>query len=229
MSERWAPLLTLDPDLGQLLPAERREAAARLTCEPRRFDAPSGLERTAPSHLGLLVIDGVLARDVTVPGSVATELLGAGDVIRPTDTSETTTVGSDVSWCVIDPVRAAVLDRRLIALAAQWPPVLEALLSRAVSRAHAVTLRQASMRVPQLDRRILVVLWSLADRWGHVRPDGVSLPLPLTHDLLGRLVGAGRPAVTRALTRLRQGGLVRRTAGAWILDTSGQDGAHAGV
>jgi CTP:molybdopterin cytidylyltransferase MocA len=44
------------------------------------------------------------------------------------------------------------------------------------------------------------------------------LELPLTHQVLGRLVGAQRPSVTTALSDLaRRGVIERREDGAWIL------------
>ena len=57
-------------------------------------------------------------------------------------------------------------------------------------------------------------MWHLAGRWGHVEPGGIRLALPLTHRLLGRLVGAERPSVSHALTRLSQAGLVTSRDGA---------------
>jgi hypothetical protein len=58
----------------------------------------------------------------------------------------------------------------------------------------------------------------MADRWGRVTPEGVVVPLRLTHELIGGLVGARRAPVTRALGRLADAGTVRRRAdGAWVL------------
>ena len=36
-----------------------------------------------PTHLGLLLVDGVLAREVVLGDTVSTELLGPGDIVRP--------------------------------------------------------------------------------------------------------------------------------------------------
>ena len=56
--------------------------------------------------------------------------------------------------------------------------------------------------------RITLLLWHLAGRWGRVEPGGIRLALPLTHRLLGRLVGAERPSVCQAgLVRSREGAL----------------------
>ena len=66
--------------------------------------------------------------------------------------------------------------------------------------------------------RVLLLLWHLADRWGRVRPDDVYLDLPLTHDLIARMVGAHRTTVTLAIGRLREEGRLERTdRGAWLL------------
>ena len=49
-------------------------------------------------------------------------------------------------------------------------------------------------------------------------PSGVVVPLSLTHELLGRLVGARRPTVSLALKALiDRGALVRRQDRSWLL------------
>src|SRR3712207_1558404 len=83
-----ASLLDADPDLGQLLPPERRETArTQLHVEVRRIPAgPWDVERLGvinPQHVGLLLLDGVVSREVVVSDTISTELLGPGDVVRP--------------------------------------------------------------------------------------------------------------------------------------------------
>ena len=81
-------LLELDPDLGQLLTDDRLEAAKR-ELRVRVTGFPVGewdggrLAEADPTHLGLLVVEGVLAREVVLGDTVSTELLGPGDIIRP--------------------------------------------------------------------------------------------------------------------------------------------------
>jgi CRP/FNR family transcriptional regulator, cyclic AMP receptor protein len=66
--------------------------------------------------------------------------------------------------------------------------------------------------------RLILLFWELADRWGRVAPDGVSVPLPLTHQTLGRIIRAQRPSVTAALTELRERGFLGREAdGTWVI------------
>ena len=81
-------LLELDPELGQLLTAERREAAehelrVRVSTFPVGEWDGGRLADADPMHLGLLIVEGVLAREVVLGDTVSTELLGPGDILRP--------------------------------------------------------------------------------------------------------------------------------------------------
>ena len=51
-------------------------------------------------------------------------------------------------------------------------------------------------------------MWLLAESWGRVTQAGIRLPLGLTHDVLGALVGARRPTVTLALRELTERGAI---------------------
>lgn len=64
---------------------------------------------------------------------------------------------------------------------------------------------------PRVERRLLLKLQQLAERWGRVTPEGIRLDLSLTHQDLADMVGAVRESVTLALGRLtRQGELTVR-------------------
>ena len=71
----------------------------------------------------------------------------------------------------------------------------------------------AILHQPRIDVRLHMLLWELAERWGHVHRDGVHLPLRLTHAMLAELVAARRPTVTKAL-----GELAARSAAVWSGD-----------
>jgi CRP/FNR family cyclic AMP-dependent transcriptional regulator len=87
-----------------------------------------------------------------------------------------------------------------------------------VNRAHSLAIALAVSHLRRVDTRLLVIMWYLADRWGRVRPDGVLVPLKLTHETLARLVGAQRPSVTTALRQLSDDGRLQRTADrSWLL------------
>jgi CRP/FNR family transcriptional regulator len=55
---------------------------------------------------------------------------------------------------------------------------------------------------PRVERRVLLKIRQLADRWGRVTPRGVRLDLRLTHQELADMVGAVRESVTIGLRSL---------------------------
>ena len=112
----------------------------------------------------------------------------------------------------------AVLNSAFIGRAAHWPDVLARLTRRAVVRAKSLALHDAITNLKHVETRLLVQFFHLAERWGRVGPSTISLRLPLTHEMLAKLVGATTPWVTTALGRLAQRGLlVRDGGGVWRL------------
>jgi hypothetical protein len=61
------------------------------------------------------------------------------------------------------------------------------------------------------------MMWLLAETWGRVTASGVTLPVSLTHEALGALVGARRPTVSLALAELIERGAVVRQRTGWLL------------
>jgi CRP/FNR family cyclic AMP-dependent transcriptional regulator len=99
--------------------------------------------------------------------------------------------------------------------------VLTRLTVRALRRSHDLAWQSAIRNQTRVDHRIHRLLWHYADRWGRVTRDGVSLDLPLTHESMGKLVGAHRPSVTSAIGMLERGGLLHRPShGTWLLTRS---------
>jgi len=230
-------VLEEDPELAAGLDATSVQLATRHAIAAVEIVAPGVWEPSFPTdggggHLGLLVLDGLLMRDVAIGQAACTELIGRGDVLRPWDWErDVLTIKPTVSWTALQPVRLAVLDRRVAAVMGRWPELVGAVVSRAVRRSFELATNQATSHLTRVDARLELLFWGLADRWGRVGPDGVVLELPLTHQVLGRLVGAQRPSVTTALSDLaRRGVIERRDDGAWILhgDPPGVD-ADAGT
>jgi hypothetical protein len=212
------------PDLVQALSPSAVAEAERLTV--RVIEVPTGsweLDNVtaAPGHLGLLVLDGLLARAIGVAGSAPfTELLGSGDLLRPWtgEGNDLSSVRVEARWQVLAPSRLAVLDRRFALGIARWPEVTAAILDRAIERTRSLVFFLGVCHLKRVESRLLVALWHVADRWGRVTRDGVMLPLPLTHRLLASMIGAHRPSVTTALGTLRDRGLLdRRGDGMWVL------------
>jgi CRP/FNR family transcriptional regulator, cyclic AMP receptor protein len=219
-----ASLLELDPDLGQLLEGDRVAAArhelrvAVHTLEAGPWDIDNG-SPTSPDHIGLLILDGVLAREVLVSDTVSTELLGPGDIVRPWRLHNASTLlRHGVRWNVLTRSRVGLLDRRFAASVASFPEVNAAIIDRVNERALRLAVTQAISQLNRVDRRLLALLWHLAERWGRMTPDGVALPMTLSHRMLGQLIGARRPTVSTALSQLaRESEVMRRDDGTWLL------------
>jgi CRP/FNR family cyclic AMP-dependent transcriptional regulator len=217
-------LLEVDPDLGLLLAGDRLDAArqelrvAVHTLDPGPWDAEK-LESASPGHVGMLVIDGVLAREVLVSDTVSTELLGPGDVIRPWRLHDgSALLRHQVRWSVLTRSRFALLDRRFGVELTRYPEVMVAVVDRVNERALRLAVTQAISQLNRVDRRLLAVFWHLAERWGRMTADGVALPMTLSHRMLGQLIGARRPTVSTALGELaKQGEIARRSDGTWLL------------
>jgi CRP/FNR family cyclic AMP-dependent transcriptional regulator len=227
MDGQITSLLELDPDLGMLLPEDRLAQARRdlpvavhvLDTGPWEVERLSG---TSPEHIGLLVLDGVLAREVLVSDTISTELLGPGDVLRPWQIADSAQLLQySVRWNVLARSRIALLDRRFAAHMAHYPEVTAALIDRVNERAQRLAVTQAICQLNRVDRRVLALLWHLAERWGRMTPDGVAVPMTLSHRMLGQLVGARRPTVSTALSELaKEGEVSRRDDGTWLLTGS---------
>ena len=217
-------VLEVDPDLGEDL-----EPAALAVARPRAIARAQWLERGRwqpfaqqwehRGHLGLLIVDGFLARNLMLGGRACAEVLGPGDLLRPwVRVGEYSSIPLQDSWEVLERSRLAVLDRRFAAELSGWPEVTASILDRMMMRSQWLTLHLAVAHLRRVETRVLVVLWHFADRWGSVRPDGVALKLNLTHSLLAATVAAERPSVTLALTSLRERGLVERDLDhTWVL------------
>jgi CRP/FNR family transcriptional regulator, cyclic AMP receptor protein len=217
-------VLDVDPELGYRLDDEDRAAARRYAvAEVVALDPgpwPDALEPPDDGpQVGLLMLDGLVVHELRLGSGVCAELLGAGDLLRPWDEYSAQSIpGFGASWRVLEPARLAVLDRRFATVASRWPALLDVVMRRSVMRARAAGFLRAVTHMTRVDDRLLVLMWFLAERWGRVRPEGVVVPLKLTHQLLAALVGAKRPSVTTALGELTSAGLVeRRDDGSWLL------------
>ncbi len=217
-------IIDADSDLADLLEPGERERARReaLTRERRlssgEWDAANSIVADV-HHRGFLIIEGLLAREVEVLDRTCVELLGAGDVLRPWRwDQEGLHVHAEVGWIVLEETRLAVLDHGLVQRMNPWPQLGLELFARGTRRAHALSVTLAIAHHQRVDERLLLTLWHLADRWGRVRPDGIALPIPLSHQRLGHLIGAHRPSVTTAMGELtRTGALSRGANGSWVL------------
>jgi CRP/FNR family transcriptional regulator, cyclic AMP receptor protein len=215
-------LLDLDDDLGQELEVRMR-FSARQHATARILHADCGacdLESwfgTVGDGPGLLLLDGLMAAETRVADRTVTELLGAGDLLQPPAQNQDDLVGGRTSWRALSQARLALLDSDFADRTRSWPQLSRALCRRAERRTADLAVLRAISGQPKLEVRLVLLLWHLAGRWGRVDPSGLRLSLPLTHRLLGQLVGAERPSISHALARLAHAGIVSGSAGDWHL------------
>ena len=221
MSQRLISVLEEDPDLGESLdPGQLRKATGEAVASV--FEVTEELPVTWPASLqeglGLLVLDGLLLRRVGLEGRFGAELLGPGDLLRPWQAEDTLgSIPQVSSWRVLRRGRIAVLDLDFARRIVDYPELQGQLIARAIRRSRYLAFSIAIMNQPRVETRLHMLLWHLADRWGRVRPDGVLLPVKLTHVVLSELVGARRPTVSAALGAIERDGRISRNGSGWLL------------
>ena len=226
MRTEQIPLLKADPDLGALLAEPRRsDAERRLLVSTHRLGVGpwdvSRLSGASADHIGLLVLEGVIARELIVADHVSAELLGPGDLIRP------------VAGRLEE--RAAARRRRVERALARRPSPCSTAASPPRSRSTPrspprcstgsrerslrLATTQAISQLTRVDRRLKALFWHLAERWGRVGGEGVVIPLAL--DPPDPRPARGRPPADRldgAVSELAERDeLVRRADGSWLL------------
>jgi CRP-like cAMP-binding protein len=229
MSARFAVRVAeTDPQLlagvpGELHEAARHQLVARTVAaapgpwDPLASDLPCDFE----GWLGMLVLDGLVLRQIDLEGLPCCELLGPGDVLRPWDEEDgAATVQTHASWRVLQPARLALLDVGFARRAARWPSVSAEMMRRSIGRSRTLTVLLAATQARRADVRLRALFLHLADRWGRMTPDGVVLELALTHKVISQLTGLRRPSVSIALAELeRSGEIVRLAKDAWCIRT----------
>lgn len=216
-------LLEAAPWLGRGLTGEALQTARGSVVVPRSSHAAGPWEWIGPSAaVGLLILEGRIVRGLHVEGapSHGVEMLGQGDLLKPWSyEGQSSSLPTSEDWTVLSRLELAVLDVAYVRATLRWPRIginlLDSVIERARSLSYLLTARQA----PRLEARILLTLWHLADRWGHVSPEGVVLDLPkLTHEMIASMVAARRPSVTTGIRHLRDLGLVEvQSRGRWLL------------
>jgi CRP-like cAMP-binding protein len=216
-----ARLLGADPELVEGLVAAGGRAPLRAEVPvidvPPGPWSPAGLVSHHAGAFALLVSTGLVVRELLLADCTATELLGAGDLIEVRPALDAL-VPTATRWIVAEPARIAILDDRMLGLLAGHPELATRLLARSAHQAARLAAQRAISQLPRVEDRLLALFGHLAERWGRVGGAGIIVPLRLTHETLGRLVGARRPTVSLALKQLAAAGaVVRRPDGSWLL------------
>jgi CRP/FNR family transcriptional regulator len=125
-----------------------------------------------------------------------------GGIVLPPATEE-------VLEAILDS-RLTLLPHRVVSRLLEFPG-----LGDAVLRELAETLRRKQDSIANFGEvrhveRVRHKLLQLARDYGRVTADGVKLELPLTHALLGEMVGSERETVTRGIDQLECSGFLSR-------------------
>jgi CRP/FNR family transcriptional regulator, cyclic AMP receptor protein len=214
-------VLQEDPELAEAIPPPRRGRAIAECTAPELRIQPGA--RPEPGWLGfrggigVLVLDGLLIRRVGIDGRYGAELIGEGDLLRPTDESISPLLPLETQWSVVQPARVAALDDSFEQRLADYPELARSLVARAIQRSKNLSVNMAIVHQARVDVRLHMLLWHLAARWGRVRSDGTALHLRLTHTVLADLVAARRPTVTTALSELVRREVLQTDGETWVL------------
>jgi hypothetical protein len=215
-------LLDRDPELAAAVPPEEY-ATARPVLAGELVRVTDGAGSNVASLMGasdtwgLYVLSGVVIRTVSMGRATVPEVIGSGHLLGPPARMDSVlAVHEDL--VAIEATDVVILGERAARAISHWPALLVIWQRReSVRRVRAATLGVVA-QLANVEVRLLAVLWHLAEDWGVVGAQGTTLAFPLTHETLGRFVGAQRPTVSLALKRLHHEGLVRRLQnGSWLL------------
>lgn len=213
-------LLDFDPTLEGSVPADQRALArSTLLIDVREYQAGSSISELDEGHaFGILIGTGWLVRETIIEGSRSLEPLGPGDIIRPWQSDVVSFATSRIrALSDVRDVRVASLDREFARQAGRFPELIARLVDRVMSRSRYLALYGAIGGLVGVKKRLVFLMWTLAERWGSVHASAIFLPLEFQHGALAYLVGARRPSVSTALAELRREGIVERCEGGWIL------------
>jgi CRP/FNR family transcriptional regulator, cyclic AMP receptor protein len=137
---------------------------------------------------------------------------GPGSVLLPPAADERLDALADSWLTVVTPAAQGALLAVPAAAEALLAALAEELRQRQESIAHFSSVRHVE--------RVRDKLLQLARTHGKVVPGGVRLDLPLTHELVGEMVGSARETVTWAFAQLSREGFVEREGRSYRLAIS---------
>jgi CRP/FNR family transcriptional regulator, cyclic AMP receptor protein len=199
------------PPEGQAQVDEILAACATLAL---RVGATRGAGRIPDAAL-LVVEEGLVLLSSARAGSsrrMAVTLATSGEVLLPPTADEHLEALEDSWLTVVSPAALAALHCVAGASALVVDALVEALRERQETIGNFASVRHVE--------RVREKLLQLARAHGKVVPDGVRLDLPLTHELVGEMVGSARETVTWAFAQLAREGFARREGRAYRLAVS---------
>jgi hypothetical protein len=213
------PVLDARPELTRHLAPDEREGLVGVTLPVLRA-GPGYLDlvEVLNDHkaFGATVVDGLVTASLCVGEQAGIHLLGPGDVL-PSESDLWPTWLGNLEFRSAAPVQLALFSGELLIAVHRWPRIVQGLYGSIGEQMHRLSAQLVICQLPRVEDRVLTMLWLLAESWGHVTTNGVRLPLALTHETVGGLVGARRPTVTLALRKLTDDGALVPQESGWLL------------
>lgn len=214
-----AQLLEIDRGLSAALSRAELDSVGGIFVDVQRLEPGEWTpdrRQPPPGHLGLLLLEGLMTRELAISRGKGLELLSAGDLLRPWQ--EDAASFDEARWRVLKPVAIAELGPEVATQISLVPALVEVMVSRVMQRCRSLAALAAIQSITGLEERLVALFWHLAERDGRRTDQGVVVPLELTHRILAELIGARRPSVTVALRALSEEGRLARLNGeGWLL------------
>jgi Crp-like helix-turn-helix domain len=200
--------------LEPLSPADREHAAQILATCPT-IDVGSRAPRFAAALADaavLLVADGLAVVRASLDcgyRSVITCEAREGDLLLPPSPGEEL-VGLGAAHLVAIGPDAR---RKLLLIPALAERIVDGLSATLRQRQEAATTFALTRHSERVRRKLL----QLGRLYGHVGRDGIRIDFPVSHALLGEMIGSSRETVTRAVDELQRAGFVERDGSTYWL------------
>ena len=211
-------LLEVEPDLAGALGDEQRAEARRfllpVAAVDKGGDVAGLLERSGA--FGAIVLEGMLIEVLQIGEDPTLRLIGPGSFVPPSDAAPSMPVlGARLTVPV--PTRLVLLGDELLTAARLWTLIVSGLHARMLEHSEELAKQLAICQLPRVEDRLMALMWLLADSWGRVTPAGIRVPVSLSHEVLGGLVGARRSTVTLAVRTLRERGSLIKQKDGWLI------------
>ena len=197
------------------LPRAGAEQVAQALAASKTIELEPGVphSRNAFPDAALLVVeDGFVVLRASYPRpsrSIITCEAGAGRILLP----------PPADWVLVGLVRSRVnaipvdVHDRLLSIPGVAQRIVEQMAVALGQKQEAIGNFAHGPHVERVRRKLL----QLARTYGHVVRGGIRIDFPVTHALLGEMVGSSRETVTRALDQLQRRGFVARRGSVYQL------------
>ncbi|HYB26384.1 MAG TPA: hypothetical protein VEF89_07215 [Solirubrobacteraceae bacterium] len=211
-------LLDIQPDLADVLSEEQRIEARRFLLPVEDVDKGADVARLLEESgaFGAIVLDGMLIEALQIGEAPTLRLIGPGSFVPPADAAPSMPVLGARLFVPV-PTRLVLLGDELLIAARRWPWIVSGLHGRMLEHSEDLATQLAICQLPRVEDRLMALMWQLAQFWGRVTPAGIRVPVSLSHEVLGGLVGARRSTVTLAVRTLAERGSLVRQEDGWLI------------